>query len=382
MDAVAAAVRLALLVVVALEAVWSQEPCLTPNQREGRCIPRADCASINELIKPGAILNEDIINFLRRSVCNEVPVKICCTDRVVPTTAAPDPDPEPFGRVTPEPAITRPGNWIPDPHNYECGLQILVDRILSGQNASIQEFTWYALLEYETKKGDRVFDCGGALINQHYVVTAAHCLDNVRLDDGQKLVNIRLGEQNTATDVDCEDEDELVICAPPPQNFTAQEIVLHPSYSKSDPNQHHDIALIRLNQPAELHQFVNPICLPDSIFQGVRVGQRASVTGFGHTGQRRHSVVKQKVTLPIVDQAECRKKWSRVNITDQQLCAGGEFNVDSCYGDSGGPLMSQSLYWTLEGVVSFGNRCGLENWPGIYTRVSAYTDWIKSVIRA
>lgn len=85
--------------------------------------------------------------------------------------------------------------------------------------------------------------------------------------------------------------------------------------------------------------------------------------------------------VPIVDQQQCRQKWSKITIGEGQLCAGAEFNIDSCSGDSGGPLMSQKLYWTIEGIVSFGHKCGLEGWPGVYTRVTSYVDWIKSMIK-
>lgn len=91
--------------------------------------------------------------------------------------------------------------------------------------------------------------------------------------------------------------------------------------------------------------------------------------------------MKLKVQLPIVDQTQCQKKWLKYNLLDDQLCAGGLKNMDSCFGDSGGPLMTQGLFWTLEGVVSFGNGCGYEGWPGIYTRVSRYVEWIRSVVR-
>lgn len=70
-----------------------------------------------------------------------------------------------------------------------------------------------------------------------------------------------------------------------------------------------------------------------------------------------------------------------------QLCAGGVQGKDSCAGDSGGPLMTLypykvEYYYFLVGVVSFGpTPCGLKNWPGVYTRVSNYVDWIKQNIR-
>ena len=70
-------------------------------------------------------------------------------------------------------------------------------------------------------------------------------------------------------------------------------------------------------------------------------------------------------------------------LTDSQLCAGNLTigGVDSCSGDSGGPLVCDAggfIGYVLTGVVSFGKRCGEPNFPGIYSRVTHYIDWIKS----
>lgn len=95
--------------------------------------------------------------------------------------------------------------------------------------------------------------------------------------------------------------------------------------------------------------------------------------------------MKQKLVLPINDQQECAGKFAarKVEIASTQICAGGEYAKDSCDGDSGGPLMRKiSSSWTLEGIVSFGNRCGLDNWPGVYTRVAEYESWIKRNLKA
>lgn len=69
------------------------------------------------------------------------------------------------------------------------------------------------------------------------------------------------------------------------------------------------------------------------------------------------------------------------------MCAGGRKGFDTCKGDSGGPLMTTDSsngtpYWYMVGVVSFGaSPCGLEGYPGVYTRVSAYMDWIEARLR-
>ncbi|MDM8565554.1 serine protease [Candidatus Halobeggiatoa sp. HSG11] len=93
----------------------------------------------------------------------------------------------------------------------------------------------------------------------------------------------------------------------------------------------------------------------------------------------------QLVSLPIVSNELCKKSYSNIDVTDQMLCAGfAEGGKDSCEGDSGGPLVIWSpehLRWVQVGIVSHGEKpCGLRDTYGIYTRVSAYTDFIKEHI--
>lgn len=89
--------------------------------------------------------------------------------------------------------------------------------------------------------------------------------------------------------------------------------------------------------------------------------------------------------VPVKENQACVERYKSANVllNDGQLCAGGEKGKDSCRGDSGGPLMTvsvdqtNSVNWYAVGVVSFGpSPCGLENWPGVYTRVSKYVPWI------
>lgn len=99
------------------------------------------------------------------------------------------------------------------------------------------------------------------------------------------------------------------------------------------------------------------------------------------------SDVKLKVTVPVVSNSECDSVFSRVSrrISQKQLCAGGIAGQDSCRGDSGGALMGKvSKYnnWFAFGVVSYGpSPCGTPGWPGVYTRVTEYVDWILSKIK-
>lgn len=100
----------------------------------------------------------------------------------------------------------------------------------------------------------------------------------------------------------------------------------------------------------------------------------------------RASNVKLQVWLPVISNEDCSKVYRELGqeIGDGQLCAGGAEGKDSCAGDSGGPIMSTGISsrdgrarYFLAGVVSYGPRqCGKKDWPGVYTRVSRYTDWI------
>jgi len=81
--------------------------------------------------------------------------------------------------------------------------------------------------------------------------------------------------------------------------------------------------------------------------------------------------------VPIVDQGDCEDVYPG-QIVDGMICA-GEVGKDACQGDSGGPLVCQSAGGgesKLCGVVAWGNGCGFEGYPGVYTRVSYYADWI------
>lgn len=99
------------------------------------------------------------------------------------------------------------------------------------------------------------------------------------------------------------------------------------------------------------------------------------------------SDVKLKVRVPVVDSNRCAQVFNRVGreIIDRQMCAGGNAGQDSCRGDSGGSLMGRAPSadnWLAVGVVSYGpSPCGTPGWPGVYTRVGAYVDWILSKLR-
>ncbi|KAG6464620.1 CLIP domain-containing serine protease 2 isoform X2 [Manduca sexta] len=269
------------------------------------------------------------------------------------------------------------------PNRRECGIQNN-DRIVGGIQTEIDEHPWMVLLRYDKPSGWG-FYCGGVLISSRYVLTAAHCVKGSDLPPNWKLSQVRLGEWNTSSQVDCVGDD----CSQPVQDIRIEQIIAHESYDPEDNNQQNDIALLRLAQNVHLNDFVKPICLPttedlrDSNFDGLEM----EVAGWGKTETRTESDVKLKVRVPIVSRRLCKSVYERVErlITDKQLCAGGVEGKDSCRGDSGGALMGQAPSannWLVVGVVSYGpSPCGTPGWPGVYTRVGAFMDWILSNLR-
>lgn len=225
------------------------------------------------------------------------------------------------------------------------------------------------------------------MISKRYVLTAAHCIKGKGLPKTWHLESVRLGEYNTATDRDCIPDNVGEICVEdPPLTVRIAEQIVHEDYAPLSNDQRYDIALLRLAEDVTFTNYIKPICLPVSS----NLSQKLTVAGWGSTENRRESDVKLKVSLPLVDMRQCSVTYQRSGVTlgEGQLCAGGQKGFDSCRGDSGGPLMQQErgadmlARWKVVGVVSFGpSPCGMEGFPGIYTKVYDYLPWIMGKIR-
>uniref|UniRef100_A0A182R142 CLIP domain-containing serine protease n=1 Tax=Anopheles farauti TaxID=69004 RepID=A0A182R142_9DIPT len=347
--------------------------CSMPDNSPGECILLRNCNSLLTLIKKKPLLEADRM-YLQRSQCgwskeNNHPL-VCCPD----------------GLETP---VRLGTGLLPVPG--QCGVQTS-DRIFGGVNTRIDEFPWIALLKYAKPNNVFGFHCGGVLINDRYVLTASHCVNGKDIPTTWNLAEVRLGEWDTSTTQDCEGLGDDVDCSPPPIDVPIVGKIPHPEYVPTSAEQYNDIALLRLEISVPFSDFIKPICLPLQPELKTRdyVGFRMQVAGWGRTATARYSNVKQKVAVDGVSLDACNMVYQRelVQLRPTQLCAGGEAGKDSCQGDSGGPMTGIYTsggiqHWYLIGLVSFGpTPCGQAGWPGVYTKVDQYVDWIKDTIVA
>nr|XP_029718133.1 phenoloxidase-activating factor 3-like [Aedes albopictus] len=253
----------------------------------------------------------------------------------------------------------------------ECGKQSKT-RIAHGKVAEVFEFPWMALLQ----GFDGSFHCGGSLIAERYVLTAAHC-NKIR------VYSVRLGETDISQKEDCiryPDGDEE--CSAPPQDIPVEKFMKNRLHSASQKK--NDIALVRLQWAAQLSDSVRPICLPLPEVSRKTLPKKMTVSGWGYTEvSKMTSNQLRYASIPIQSLTRCNQTLRRLktdwSVDQSQICAGADDDkADNCHGDSGGPLQYfGKTGFVIHGIVSYGvSTCGTEAEPGIYTKVSHYMDWI------
>ncbi|XP_016413778.1 coagulation factor IX-like isoform X3 [Sinocyclocheilus rhinocerous] len=238
-------------------------------------------------------------------------------------------------------------------------------RIVGGNPALPGEIPWQVALV--ARSTQQVF-CGGSILNQLWVITAAHCL--VGTQNGSFY--IRVGEHDVSKTEGTE------------QNLNITRFISHPRYDSKVSLYNHDIALLRLRNPIRFTLTVLPICLGPMLFSNslLQSGSLATVSGWGRLRfQGRSAVNLQKVELPYVDRTVC-KESSSDPVTYFMFCAGySDSPKDACQGDSGGPhAMRYHNTWFLTGIVSWGEECAKKGKYGVYTQVGNYYRWIQHVM--
>ncbi|XP_042904457.1 trypsin-1 isoform X2 [Parasteatoda tepidariorum] len=247
---------------------------------------------------------------------------------------------------------------------------------VGGVSSRQGDFPWMVSIR---KAG--VHWCGGSLIDRNHILSAAHCFVSGREKPDPTMYMVHVGN----------------IHIDKGQPYAVKKIVVHEGYIPG--KFYNDIAILTLHEEL-LHPMIAHICLPSPRITSMSlVGKNTTLLGWGDAtfGGRGTSVLHIVEGLPVVSNEECQKRYKSkiVNvlphgITDEFICAGlPEGGKDACQSDSGGPLMLKdndknlrdfhpSIPYSLVGIVSSGYSCGEPGYPGIYTRVSSFIDWIKN----
>ncbi|XP_043986044.1 kallikrein-6-like isoform X2 [Gambusia affinis] len=224
------------------------------------------------------------------------------------------------------------------------------NEIIHGKK--VQDDSMQYMVSVQTNEGHV---CGGFLISEEYVVTAAHC-------GGDELKYVLLGDHNLKSS---KIKKVGVNSTCKPSDYVSLQ------YGK-------DIMLLRLSGNVLLNNDVKTVPLPLSKIT-LSDNQECSVAGWGKTEYSDHSNELRMANVLIINQQTCREQWGN-NLPHNVICAGG-FGIDKgfCQGDSGGPLVCNGR---AVGVVSFnrGFICRYPDVPNVYTDISKYLHWINKVV--
>ncbi|KAK8775036.1 hypothetical protein V5799_010430 [Amblyomma americanum] len=347
-------------------------PCtVSESGQPGTCVPLDRCAPLQELVRQKKF---PPLCDLRDGVAHA-----CCPRNQLPgvgPTATPRP---PLDRVIKIEGLKYENGKYCGKTPNKPGHIDFIPVVKGGKDAQLGEYPFMVAV---FRDGVKVlnFWCGGTLIARRVVLSAAHCYYN-SLSDTHYVVRVggvSISDQSSEPFVERH----------------VESVHIHPDYD--DRFHYNDVALLFLNASAFKSYVRKPAaCLPER--DSLPDRDEATVLGWGHdTFGGRLQTILQEARIPLVDNPSCERAYQKLDTFESKfprgingdfLCGGNttDGGVDACQQDSGGPLLTNTdrdgrTFFEAVGIVSFGVGCGSASYPGVYTRVSNFVDWIYNAM--
>ncbi|XP_062551220.1 ovochymase-2-like [Armigeres subalbatus] len=268
--------------------------------------------------------------------------------------------------------IIQCASGAPQQDSLLCGIPKInqTDLIIRGKDTTPGEWPWHVAIYHRIYYSNK-YVCGGTLITESFVLTAAHCVQKKKLPISVKLIFVRMGAYDLS-EWHSKEQQHSIQRIHVPENPTHHRLTC-------------DIALLELSTVVEFNEYIQPACLIEKLDL---TGEYGLAIGWGLSENDEATYRLKNVLMPVVSAIRCLESdrlFFGHTLTEDVFCAGYTNGTAVCNGDSGGGLFfQQGNAWFIGGIVSFSqyepnsNRCNPHGY-GAFMKVFSYLHWIKEI---